>query len=114
MSSLGKEGENLAVNYLKSNGFKILDKNFRCSFGEIDIVAKEKEAIVFIEVKTRKSAGIVEPFESVGKRKQGKIRDLAEYYLQEKDCSDCEIRFDVLSIVSDGQNKKIEHITNAF
>lgn len=114
MSPLGKDGEGLAVKYLKSNGFKILNKNFRCAIGEIDIVAKEKDTIVFIEVKTRKSDDFTEPFESIGKRKQNKIRNLAEYYLQEKDCSDCEIRFDVLSIVSDGQNNKIEHITNAF
>jgi putative endonuclease len=114
MRSLGKDGEDWAVKYLKSNGFKILDKNFRCQIGEIDIVAKDKNTIVFVEVKTRKTDEFAEPFESVGKRKQAKIRDLAEYYLQEKDYSDCEIRFDVLSIVSDGSDKKIEHITNAF
>ncbi len=104
----------MAAKYLKSNGFKILDTNFRCAIGEIDIVAKEKDAIVFIEVKTRKSDNLAGPFESIGKRKQNKIRDLAEYYIQEKDYSDCEIKFDVLSIVRDGQNNKIEYIANAF
>lgn len=114
MGSLGKDGEAWAEKYLKSNGFKILAKNYRCSLGEIDIVAKEKDAIVFIEVKTRRSADITQPFESVGARKQAKIRALAEYYLQEKDCAECEIRFDVLSIISYGKDKQIEHIRNAF
>lgn len=114
MHSLGKQGEDWAVKYLKSNGFKILDKNYRCSFGEIDIVAKEKDTIVFIEVKTRKSAELIEPFESVGKKKQAKIRNLAEYYLQEKEYFDCEIRFDVLSITSKDKETQIEHIKNAF
>lgn len=114
MQSLGKDGEECAVKYLKQNRFKILNRNYRCSLGEIDIIAKEKDTIVFVEVKTRKSDDYTEPFESVGKKKQAKIRDLALYYLQEKDCSDCEIRFDVLSIVIDGPDKKVEHIKNAF
>ncbi|MBS4016339.1 MAG: YraN family protein [Candidatus Latescibacteria bacterium] len=114
MSSLGKQGEELAVKYLKSIKYKILDKNYRCTIGEIDIVAKEKATIVFIEVKTRRSADAVEPFESVGKKKQEKIRALAEYYLQEKDYSECEVRFDVLSIVRKRKENWIEHIQDAF
>jgi len=104
----------MAVKYLKSIGFKILDVNYRCAIDEIDIVAKEKDTIVFIEVKTRKSDDLAEPFESVGKRKQNKIKDLAEYYLQEKDCADCEIRLDVLSIAAKDKDTKIEHIRDAF
>lgn len=56
LKDFGPAGENLAVKYLKSNQFKILDKNYRCSLGELDIVAREKETIVFVEVKTRKSS----------------------------------------------------------
>lgn len=114
MGPLGKDGETWAAKYLKSNGFKILDKNYRCSLGEIDIIAKEKDTIVFVEVKTRQSDEFTEPFQSVGARKQAKIRALAEYYLQEKNCSECEIRIDVLSIVSHGKDRQIEHIRNAF
>lgn len=114
MSSLGKQGEDLAVKYLKSIKYKILDKNYRVAIGEIDIIAKDKEMIVFVEVKTRRSADVVEPFESVGKKKQEKIRALAEYYLQEKDYGECEARFDVLSIVKDGKENRIEHIKDAF
>jgi putative endonuclease len=114
MHSLGKDGEQIAVKYLKSNGFKILDTNFRCAIGEIDIVAKEKDIIVFIEVKTRQSDTFTEPFESVGKRKQAKIKDLAEHYMQDKDYLDCDIRFDVLSITAKDKDTKIEHIKDAF
>lgn len=114
MQSLGKTGEDLAIKYLKSNKFKILDRNFRCSLGELDIVAREKDTIIFIEVKTRRSADIVEPFESVGRKKQEKIRALAEFYLQEKNCADFEVRFDVISIVSDDRENRFEHIKNAF
>jgi putative endonuclease len=114
MSLLGKQGEELAEKYLKSNKYKILDKNYRCIVGEIDIVAKEKETIVFVEVKTRRSADVAEPFESVGRKKQEKIRALAEYYLQGKDYGECEVRFDVLSIVKDSKENRIEHIRDAF
>jgi putative endonuclease len=111
---LGKDGEQIAVKYLKSNGYKILDTNFRCAIGEIDIVAKEKDTIVIVEVKTRQSDTFAEPFESVGKRKQAKIKDLAEHYIQDKDYLDCDIRFDVLSITAKDKDFKIEHIKDAF
>jgi putative endonuclease len=114
MTSLGKDGEELAVKYLKSKGYKILDKNYRCSLGEIDVVVKEKDMIVFVEVKTRKSDEFAEPFESVGVRKQAKLRSLAEFYLQEKDYLDREIRFDVLSITVNDKETNIEHIKDAF
>jgi putative endonuclease len=114
IKELGQKGESLAIKYLKSNKYEILDKNYRCCYGELDIVAKEKNTIVFIEVKTRRSAEVTEPFESVGKKKREKICTLAEYYLQEKDYTDYEVRFDVVSITSDENENCIEHIKNAF
>jgi putative endonuclease len=114
VDSLGKQGEDLAVRHLKALGYKILDRNYRCSLGEIDIVAKDKTALIFIEVKTRKSDKIAMPLESIGAKKQAKLKTLAEYYLQEKDYYECETRFDVISIIGDGLNVKIEHITDAF
>jgi putative endonuclease len=114
VDSLGKQGENFAVKFLKKIGYKILERNYRCALGEIDIIAKDKETLVFVEVKTRKTHKGAEPFESIGARKQAKIRDLAEYYLQEKSYSECEVRFDVLSIVLKDKEKQIEHIANAF
>ncbi len=114
VKQFGQMGEALAVKYLKSKGYKILGTNYRCVIGELDIVAKDKNAIVFIEVKTRLSNELVEPFESVGVRKQAKLKDLAEFYLQEKEYSDCETRFDVLSVTTQGKEIKIEHIKDAF
>ncbi len=114
MLKLGKQGELFAEKYLRKNRFKILDKNYRCSLGEIDVVAREKDTIVFIEVKTRSSDFIAEPFESVGKKKQEKLRNLAEYYLAQKGYENYEIRFDVLSIVYEDKEFRIEHIRNAF
>ncbi|MEO0091118.1 MAG: YraN family protein [candidate division WOR-3 bacterium] len=112
MLKLGKQGELLAEKYLRNLGFKILDKNYRCPLGEIDIIAQDKNTIVFVEVKTRRSDFLAEPFESIGRKKQMKLRDLAEYYLAQKGYEDYEIRFDVLSIISSKQ--KIEHIRDAF
>lgn len=114
MDSLGRHGEALAVKYLKKLSYKILERNYRCPLGEIDIIAKDKNTIVFVEVKTRKSNEIIEPFESIGQKKQAKLRSLAEFYLQEKEIADCETRFDVLSIVQTDKENEIEHIINAF
>ncbi|MEO0082948.1 MAG: YraN family protein [candidate division WOR-3 bacterium] len=114
MEPLGKQGEKLAVKFLKTIGYKILAQNYRCALGEIDIIAQDKNTLVFIEVKTRKSDVITKPFESIGQRKQLKLRSLAEFYLQEKEVFDREIRFDVLSIVHTNKGNEIEHIINAF
>ncbi|MEO0074532.1 MAG: YraN family protein [candidate division WOR-3 bacterium] len=112
-NQLGQTGEKVARNYLKKQGYKILEKNFRCSIGEIDIIAQDKSTIVFIEVKTRRS-NLIQPFESVGFKKQEKLRSLAEYYLQEKDYLDKEVRFDILSIIYNNQGQQIEHLKDAF
>ncbi|MCX8014420.1 MAG: YraN family protein [candidate division WOR-3 bacterium] len=114
MKKLGQVGEELAVKYLKSIGLKILAQNYRCHLGEIDIIAQDKNTIVFVEVKTRKSNLIVQPFESVGYKKQMKIKSLAEYYLQENNILNYEARFDVLSIVKKNNETLIEYLPNAF
>ncbi|MCX8015284.1 MAG: YraN family protein, partial [candidate division WOR-3 bacterium] len=80
VNQLGQAGEKIAIKYLKKQGYKILAQNYRCPIGEIDIIAQDKEAIVFVEVKTRQSDYLTKPFESVGQKKQEKLRSLAEYY----------------------------------
>jgi putative endonuclease len=72
----GKEGEKIAAAYLKKNGYRIIEINFRCPIGEIDIVAKEKNDLVFVEVKTRKSIDLGYPEQAVGIRKQKKCLSL--------------------------------------
>jgi len=77
----GKEGEKLAVDYLVSNGYEILEKNFRTPFGEIDIIARDKDFIVIIEVKRRMSDRFGEPQLAVNFKKQEKLKKLALYYI---------------------------------
>jgi len=105
----GKEGESIAIEYLLSKGYKILEKNFRTKFGEIDIIAKEGEYIVIIEVKRRISDSFGSPELSVNPKKQEKLKKLALLYLH-KLGREHPVRFDVIAIM----DKDIEHIENAF
>ncbi len=110
----GKKSESEAISYLKKNGYKILEKNFRTRFGEIDIIAIEKDVIVFVEVKSRKSLNYGDPKESVNLRKQRKISKVALYYLKKNNLFDCSARFDVITIRSFGKSNEIELIKNGF
>ena len=112
----GKSGEGLAISFLKKNGFNILDKNYRCPFGEIDIIALDKKKIVFIEVKMRKKSHI-SPKYSVNFTKQQKIIKTALHYLKENKIRKRDVRFDVLSIVlslSSSKKTDVELVKNAF
>ncbi len=107
---LGGAGEKLAVKFVKKKGFKILKKNYKTPLGEIDIIAQDKDVIVFIEVKTRTSEEFGLPCQAVDKRKQEKYYKIATYYLQREKKMDVECRFDVIEI----ENGEINHIFNAF
>jgi putative endonuclease len=107
---LGRAGENRAVNYLKENGYKIAEKNFKTRIGEIDVIAEKDGIIIFIEVKTRSSNAFGEPSEAVNYVKQSKYVKVASEYLIRKGLVDSPCRFDVIEII-DG---KINHIDNAF
>lgn len=113
MSLLGSKGEDIAAKFLKDKGYKILSKNFKTSIGEIDIIAEDKGALVFVEVKTRNNTSYGHPFEAVNYRKKEKLKKVALCYL--KNCKKVmPARFDVLSIEMDGDKAKIEHIADAF
>lgn len=112
---LGKIGEALALKYLKRHGYKILEQNYRSQFGEIDIIAKDKEILTFIEVKTRKSSEFGLPQESVDIHKQRQIAKVALIYLAKRNIEEIDCRFDIVAITSLlGQKPKIELIKNAF
>lgn len=97
--ALGAIGEEIAVELLKERGFSILQQNFRCKHGEIDIIAKEDGRIIFVEVKTRKNDKYGTPEEAVDHRKQKRLRLVATYYLAHH-CHDSHpCRFDVVSIL---------------
>lgn len=113
---LGGVGEKCAVKYLKKNKYKILEQNYVTHFGEIDIIAKDKDCYVFIEVKTRTSVRFGEPMESVTPFKQRHIIRSAQSYLMLKkiDENQVEIRFDVIEVKSDNGKNEINHVKNAF
>lgn len=105
----GNDGEKLAEKYLKKHKYKIVEKNFTCSFGEIDIIAKEKDVLVFVEVKRRHNDDFGVPSQNVNYIKQNKIAKVAKYYMMTNNLND-QARFDVVEIVGD----KINHIIGAF
>lgn len=113
MNTLGKKGEEIAVRFIKEKGYRIVEKNYRTVFGEIDIIAKDKEALVFIEVKTRADDTFGDPFEAVNYRKREKIKKVALCFLK-KIRKELPARFDVLSINVENGREKIEHIKDAF
>lgn len=118
--SFGLYGEELAAGYLASNGYKILEKNYRSGrLGELDIIASEKEYICFIEVKTRTGTLFGTPGEAVGRRKQDNIRKLAWTYLKLHGLSEKPVRFDIVEVTgrktdSGFKPDTINLIKNAF
>lgn len=117
--SLGKYGEDAAAEFLKKKKYKILERNLKNRFGEIDIIAKHKGDIVFIEVKTRFSKKYGAPYEAVNYYKQERITSAAKAYLCNKKLFDANVRFDIVEVyggISDGRFEldKIEHIEYAI
>lgn len=107
---LGRSGEKLAVKYLKKNKYEILATNYTTHVGEIDIIAKDKEYVVFVEVKTRTSDLFGMPSEAVNREKQRKYSKVAQEFLLKNGYTDRPCRFDVVEVI----NKEINHIINAF
>lgn len=104
---LGRMGENYVAGNLEKEGVTILERNFRCRHGEIDLIAQEGAQIVFVEVKTRRGIGFGLPEESVGPTKQKRIRLVASYYLLRFKGWMPECRFDVYSVMVDQENRVI-------
>jgi len=110
----GNVGEEQAVTFLVEKGFQIVERNYRYGKGEIDIVAREKDFLVFVEVKARESLEYGLPEEAITKRKIAQIRKIAEAYLAEKTITDENIRFDVVAILFLNNQTTINHYENAF
>jgi putative endonuclease len=107
--TLGKKGEQQAIIFLEKRGYRILAKNFRNRFGEIDIIAQDKNELIFVEVKTRTSDSYGTPEEAVNANKLKKIMMVASEFMREQSLEDVQPRFEVVSIV-DG--KTLELISN--
>ena len=112
--SLGKKGEDLAVSRLKALKYKIVERNYKCRLGEIDVIAREKDTLVFIEVKTRATVDFGGPAAAVNDRKQRQLSKVALTYLNQKSLSDIPARFDVVSVELIPPEPRIEVIRNAF
>jgi putative endonuclease len=114
---LGPWGESLAAAYLQKKRYQIVACNYKCRFGEIDLIAKTRKEIVFVEVKLRKSDGFVQAREYVGYQKQNRIRTTAEIWLQANP-TELQPRFDVIEIYApDGMataKPQIIHLEDAF
>jgi putative endonuclease len=110
---LGKKGEDIAAQYLTEKGYKILEKNWRFSHNEIDLIAKDGEELVVVEVKTRQSNALIEPEMAVTRDKQRHIIRSANAYVRSKRMN-VNIRFDIISILIADEKPVINHIPDAF
>lgn len=112
-NTYGKRSEIIAADYLKEKGYKILEVNYKNKVGEIDVIALDKDYIVFVEVKARLSQKFGHPFEAIDERKQQKIHAVASIYLMKNKKYGKKCRFDAISILG-LENPEITHIVDAF
>jgi putative endonuclease len=112
----GMKGEEIAVRVLKKSRYKILERNFRTPVGEIDIIAREKKCLVFVEVRTRSSVEFGLPQETVVARKRDKLCKAARWYLQKEGGESGDCRFDIVAVLidEDASNHTVEIIKDAF
>ncbi len=109
---LGEEGEEIASQYLKMLGYEIIKRNFRCRMGEIDIIAIDKDELVFIEVKTRGQQEYGTPGEAVNKQKKNHIYHVAQYYLMINHMEEVFCRIDVVEIYKKTNSFQVNHLKN--
>lgn len=113
--ALGAYGEEVAAAYLCEQGYTLIERNFRCPLGEIDIIAKKRLDLIFVEVKTRRSTLFGLPQDAVGVHKQRQLMRVAQWYLKKPGVSRQHPRFDVIAILMrPGQAPEINHIQDAF
>ena len=110
----GSRGEDLAVDFLKKKGYRILDRNYRFGRGELDIVAEDNRMLVFVEVKSRRTELYGDPIDALTPSKCTQLRKIAEGYLFRHHIDDRSCRFDVIAIDYDGEIPNIRHVEDAF
>ena len=111
---VGNHAENLALKYLQKNHLNLIESNFSCRYGEIDLVMQDSDYLVFVEVRHRKSQRFGGALASVDARKQNKLRRTAEYYLIRHKKTDCPCRFDILCVDGNLSAPTYDWIHNAF
>ena len=110
---IGQLGEDIAARYLEKQGYIILERNFRLRSGEVDIIARDGDSLVFLEIKTRCSTRFGTPFEAVDPRKQQQIAKVALAYLAGLE-EELPVRFDVAAVLFDKKTARVELMKNAF
>lgn len=110
---LGKYGEDLAAAYLQTQGYRIVKRNYRFRKAEIDILAFKDQLLVVVEVKTRNSKDFGDPQSFVSKAQVQLLVQAADHYLQEQQL-DAEVRFDIIAVIKNKHEQKIEHLEDAF
>jgi putative endonuclease len=111
---LGQQGEREAERFLGAQGYVIVARNYRCAFGEVDLIALDRHTLVFVEVRTHTSEVFGDPLESVTVRKQRQIAKTALHYLTRHHLLEREARFDVIGIRWEGERAHLTHIKGAF
>jgi len=111
---LGKRGEELALKKVKRLGYKCIARNYRCPLGEIDLIARDGDCLVFIEIKTRKGKSLGYAKEAINERKKRQLTKVALAYMKAKNCINAKSRFDVVAINLSEGKEQIEVIQNAF
>jgi len=112
-NQLGKKGEQLAVDFLLKNGYKIIERNYRFDKAEVDIIAKKENILAVIEVKTRSTTDFGNPQDFVKPKQIKNLVKAVDEYINENDL-DIEVRFDIIAIVKKKKGFEIEHLENAF
>lgn len=112
-NELGKKGEKLAVDFLTNNNYKILEKNYRYLKAEVDIIAQKGDVLIAVEVKTRSSNYFGDPQDFITPKKIKLLLSAIDYYVVQRDL-DVEVRFDIIAILLQENETKIEHLKDAF
>jgi putative endonuclease len=112
--SKGSKSEQIAADYLIKNGYTILERNYRCSRKEIDIIAKKGNVISFVEVKGKSESADFSPEYSITAAKQRIIFQVANYYVQKNDLNDIDFNFDVIIVNFTAEGVKVEHLMNSL
>jgi putative endonuclease len=112
--SSGAWGEDLALRYLTRRGYTLVERNYRTRYGEIDLIVRKDDTLVFFEVKLRRGTGFGDPLEAVTTRKRSNIRSLAVQYLSDRDPNFDTLRFDVIGILVSADRVRINHVEEAF
>lgn len=110
----GRAGEDAAIRFLKELGFGILERNWRCRVGEVDVICLDRDTLVFVEVRTRGTSARTSPAQSVNRCKITKLTRAASFFLSQHGWWERPCRFDVVAVIHSAQGYRLEHIPDAF